>query len=140
MYNPKHFAQNDGAALHDLIRAYGFATLISHSESAFMVSHVPLMLDEKSAPQGKLIGHLARANPHWQMLAKGGEALVLFQGPHTYISPNWYEHPDRMVPTWNYTVAHVYGTARIIDDKTQVKQIVRALVNQYELELKKLKT
>jgi transcriptional regulator len=132
MYNPKHFEQKDLAALRELIHAYGFATLISHSDGAFMVSHIPVMLDEKTTPHGKLIGHLARANPHGQILAQGGEALVMFQGPHTYISPSWYEHPNRMVPTWNYTVAHVYGAARIIDDKVQVKQIVRALVNQYE--------
>lgn len=132
MYNPKHFEQKDLAALRELIHAYGFATLISHSDGEFMVSHIPIMLDEKSAPNGRLIGHLARANPHWKILAKGGEALVMFQGPHTYISPNWYEHPDRMVPTWNYTVAHVYGTARIVEDKVKLKQMQRALVNQYE--------
>ncbi len=132
MYNPKHFEQKDLVALRELIHAYGFATLISHNDGAFMVSHIPVMLDERSAPNGKLIGHLARANPHGQILAKGGEALVMFQGPHTYISPSWYEHPNRMVPTWNYTVAHVYGAARILDDKAQVKQIVRALVHQYE--------
>jgi transcriptional regulator len=132
MYNPKHFVQENLPALRELIRAYGFATLISHGDGEFMVSHIPILLDDQSSPHGKLIGHLARANPHWQILAKGGQALVIFQGPHTYISPNWYEQPNRMVPTWNYTVAHVYGTARIVEDKNQLKQMQRALVHQYE--------
>ncbi|MGB8339728.1 MAG: FMN-binding negative transcriptional regulator [Burkholderiales bacterium] len=132
MYNPKHFVQNDLRALRELIHAYGFATLISHSDGEFMVSHIPIMLDETSAPKGKLIGHLARTNPHCQILAKGGQALVIFQGPHTYISPSWYEQPKRMVPTWNYTIAHVYGAARIVEDKIKLKQIVGTLVHQYE--------
>jgi transcriptional regulator len=132
MYNPKHFQQQDLVALRELIRAYGFATLISHREGEFMVSHIPILLDDQSAPHGKLIGHLARANPHWQILAKGGQALAIFQGPHSYVSPSWYEHPNRMVPTWNYVVAHVHGTPRIVDDRQQLKQMQRALVHQYE--------
>lgn len=132
MYNPKHFSQHDVHALHRLIRAYGFATVISQQDGEFMVSHIPVLLDEAAAPNGRLIGHFARANPHWQIFAGGSEVLVIFQGPHTYISPNWYEHPQRMVPTWNYTVAHVYGTPRIVEDKIKLKQMQRALVHQYE--------
>ncbi len=132
MYIPKHFSQDDLPALRELIHHYGFATLISHNDDDFMVSHVPIMLNETMGEHGTLIGHLARANPHWNILATGKSTLAIFHGPHTYISPSWYEHPDRMVPTWNYTVAHVYGTPRVVEDKTKLKPILRALVHQYE--------
>jgi transcriptional regulator len=78
-----------------------------------MVSHVPFVVDEDAGGALRLHGHVARANPHWRML-EVSPALVIFSGPHGYISPTWYEkHPS--VPTWNYAVVHAHGAARLVD-------------------------
>jgi transcriptional regulator len=82
-------------------------------------------------PESKrLLGHVARANPHWRHFSNGEDAMVLFQGPHAYISPSWYVAPG--VPTWNYVAVHVYGSARALDDPSRVKSIVERLTEVYE--------
>ena len=73
---------------------------------------------------------MARANPQWGHFSNGTDVMVLFQGPHAYISPSWYLAPG--VPTWNYAVAHVYGSARAIDDPSRIKEIVERLTEKYE--------
>src|SRR5206468_2683175 len=80
---------------------------------------------------GTLLSHMARANDQWQDFARGAEALVIFQGHHTYISPSWYEiHPS--VPTWNYMVVHAYGTPRLITDDDRIRAALRELVATHE--------
>ena len=80
-----------------------------------MVSHLPLLLVPGCEPHGTLIGHFARANPHWQQ-AREVPSIAIFHGPHAYISPSWYTAPSRMVPTWNYASVHAHGTLEIVDD------------------------
>jgi transcriptional regulator len=80
---------------------------------------------------GTLVGHMARANRQWQDFGEAGEALVIFQGDHGYVSPSWYEtHPS--VPTWNYLAVHAYGFPRLIEDAERVRETLRALVTRYE--------
>jgi transcriptional regulator len=116
MYVPAAFDASDLGFCRDLIRAYPFATVTTTTETGeLFASHLPFLLDEDRGPLGTLIAHVARANPQREELAKGSNALVVFTGPHAYISPAWYEtHPA--VPTWNYCVVHAYGSARILDD------------------------
>jgi transcriptional regulator len=131
LYQPKAFEVQDSAALHALIEAHGFATLISPDAEDPPVSHLPLLLDRARGPLGTLIGHMARGNPHWQRLRSGPGALALFHGPHTYVSPSLYaSHPS--VPTWNYAVVHAHATAQVIEDPAVLEQMVRALVERYE--------
>src|SRR5687767_4420480 len=111
MYIPRAFQETRAEAIHDLIRAHSFGLLVSRQGETMEASHLPFLLDDGRGLHGTLVGHMARANPQWQALQEGAEALVIFSGPHAYISPSWYEiHPS--VPTWNYATVHAYGTPR----------------------------
>jgi transcriptional regulator len=130
MYIPASFAVTDHSALHDFIESHSFATLVSHDGTAPFASHIPLLLDRDAGPHGRLIGHVARANPQWQH-AGGQRVLAMFTGPHAYISPTWYA-AQNVVPTWNYVAVHVYGALRPIDDHSHLLDIVRRTVAVYE--------
>ncbi|HSG69635.1 MAG TPA: FMN-binding negative transcriptional regulator, partial [Planctomycetaceae bacterium] len=127
MYNPASFVQNDLPTLHSFIARHSFATLISQSADGPDVSHLPLLLD---CEQNRLLGHFARANPHWQTL-DGQSVLAVFHGPHAYISPAWYEVPNT-VPTWNYAVVHVRGLCQIVEDRAQTREILERTVQTFE--------
>ncbi|MCZ6590779.1 MAG: FMN-binding negative transcriptional regulator [Alphaproteobacteria bacterium] len=130
MYIPDAFAETGLDRLHSLIEAYDFAMLITNGEPAPTVSHLPFVLDRENGPNGTLQAHMARSNPHWQSFA--GEALVVFRGPHSYISPTWYEPDAPAVPTWNYAVVEAYGTPRIVDDAQQLRAQQERLVATHE--------
>jgi len=137
MYLPKHFAEDDIAEMHALMRARPLATLVSHGPDGLDANHVPLLLAD-AAPHGKLQGHVARANPLWQPGRVTGEVLVVFQGDESYISPSGYattaEH-GKVVPTWNYTAVHAYGELRVIDDPDWIFAQVSALTATSEAAL-----
>src|ERR1041384_6856697 len=114
MYLPAHFDASDVAFCHELIRAYPFACVTTTVDGVPVASHLPVLLDDRG-DLGTLIAHVSRANPHHDVLATGAPALVVFMGPHAYVSPTWYEAPPA-VPTWNYCAVHAYGTARMLDD------------------------
>src|SRR6516225_6379879 len=106
MYQPEHFRVDDVAQMHALIHARPFATLVSMGEIGLYASHLPTVLREEGQ-YGVIEFHLARANPHCQELGEAGEALMIFQGPEGYITPNWYHSKaqhGKVVPTWNYAV------------------------------------
>ena len=130
MYIPSSFAETDLGTLHEFIERHSFATLITAGEDGTVASHLPLLLNRGSGPQGKLIGHMARANTHWKG-ADASEAFVIFHGPHAYISPRWYEDQN-VVPTWNYVAVHVYGTLRIVSDRSLLLRTLRDTVFKYE--------
>ena len=116
--------------LHDFIEKYSFATLISHNESESVASHLPILLDRDVPPHGRLVGHMARANRQWKH-ANGNQVLVIFRGPHSYISPTWY-NATNVVPTWNYVTVHAHGVFRLEEDRDQLREIVRRYVEFYE--------
>src|SRR4051794_36124030 len=131
MYTPKHFEVRDLAEMHALMDRWSFATLVTDEAGHLVASHLPFLIDSKQGPQGTLMSHMARANGQWRTFDQVGEALVLFQGPHAYISPSWYTvHPS--VPTWNYAVVHAYGVPRIVEDPERVVQILGATVTKHE--------
>jgi transcriptional regulator len=131
LFLPELFAERDAATLHAFIERNAFATLISPDPTDPPVTHVPLLLDRTRGDSGVLLGHMARANPHWRRLETQPQVLALFHGPHAYVSPAWYaSHPS--VPTWNYAVVHVHGSARLLHDKRDLEPLVRALVERYE--------
>ncbi len=131
MYLPKSFRQDNRAELHDLMEQNSFATVISTTNGGIEASHLPLLLDRARGPYGTLVGHMARANPQWRSFQAGQEALVIFQGPHAYVSPAWYEVAPS-VPTWNYIVAHAYGVPVLIEDPVRLKGILERLVDTHE--------
>jgi transcriptional regulator len=113
----------------DFIRKNAFATLYTQVNGKPWATHLPLFLEGK--PEGKFVlhGHLAKANSQWKQLAQAEEVLVVFQGPHAYISSSWYTHEN--VPTWNYLAVHVYGKARLIEGE-ELMHHLKTLVDQYE--------
>lgn len=131
MYIPKAFREDDLDQLHALIRRYSFAILVTQHEGLPLATHLPFVLDAGRGPHGTLLAHMARANPQWRSFGEQREALVIFQGPHAYISPSWYE-VEPSVPTWNYAAVHAYGTPRIVEDPAELAEMLRALVDVNE--------
>lgn len=130
MYIPASFAETDQDTLHSFIEQHSFGLLVTHDGAEPTATHIPFLLDRDAGTHGCLIGHVARANPQWKTL-EDASPLVVFSGPHAYISPTWFE-AQNTVPTWNYTAVHVYGQARLITDDAGLLQIVRRTVDVYE--------
>ncbi|MCE9527426.1 MAG: FMN-binding negative transcriptional regulator [Planctomycetales bacterium] len=131
MYIPAHFAETDLSKLHTAIETYSFATLVSEHEGELTASHLPLLLKRNSGSKfGTLFGHMAKANPQWEQAA-GKDVLAIFSGPHTYISPTWYEE-EKTVPTWNYVAVHAYGRLELVQDSEEKLDILRQTVDIYE--------
>ena len=130
MYVPQHFREERTEVIHDLIEANSFATVVSNTSRGLFATHIPILLDRGRGELGTLRGHVARANPHWEELA-ASEALVIFGGPHAYISPSWYASSGR-VPTWNYIAVHAYGTPRLIEDDAGLRAILDRTIATYE--------
>ena len=120
--------------MHALMRARPFAALVSSSANGLYGTHLPTVLKDDGA-NGLIECHLARANPHWKDLADGNEALMIFQGPEGYITPNWYPSKavhGKAVPTWNYAVVHAYGRPAVVQDKDWLRRHVTELTTQQE--------
>jgi transcriptional regulator len=131
MYIPAAFRENRLEVLHAHIREHSFGTLVSQVSGELFATHLPFLLDENRGPNGTLLGHMARANPHWQGFRTGVESLVIFQGPHAYISPGWYVS-EQSVPTWNYTVVHAYGSASLMEHPQRVRELLERTVRTFE--------
>jgi transcriptional regulator len=135
VYVPAHFKEDRIDLLHEFIRSTGLATLISMTADGMIASHAPLLLDPDPAPYGTLIGHLAKANPHVRAADPAVQTLVIFQGPDGYITPSYYaakQDHGKVVPTWNYTSVHAYGTLEAFDDPARLREVVTRLTNRYE--------
>lgn len=133
MYAQKSFREDRIPVLQDFVRTRPFATLVGSSPGqGIQVSHLPLLL-ETSDGLGRLKGHLARANPHCSVL-EGGDAVAVFQGPHAYVSPNWYaskEEHGRVVPTWNYLAVHARGPVRLLGED-ELRTLLEDLTDEHE--------
>ena len=136
MYVPDMFRLDDRAALRGLIEDYAFGLLVTASDGVPSATHLPFLFEPEAGEAGLLRGHLARANPHWRDLERlaetGTEALVVFQGPHAYVSPNDYESDKPNVPTWNYLAVHLYGVPRLVTEPSGVEAILKRLTDRYE--------
>ncbi len=130
MYRPKMFDIDDTNDMHGIIRANGFAVLVTAGAQGMTASHVPLHLID-DGEFGLLWGHLAKANDQWQAFDGTAEALAIFGGPHSYISPTWYA-TEKSVPTWNYEAVHAYGRPKVMDDPADVAARLASLTGQYE--------
>jgi transcriptional regulator len=133
MYVPAHFAA-DPDAVQNLLTRPGAANLVTTTSQGLLATLLPCVYDPEAGEHGALLGHLARNNPQWSEPAVG-EALAIIQGAGAYVSPSWYaskaEH-GRVVPTWNYTTAHVYGRLVIHDDPAWLSRQVRQLTGVHE--------
>jgi transcriptional regulator len=133
MYIPAHFAV-DPVAVDELLARHGAADLITLTEDGLLATMLPFIYEPSIGPRGTLYGHVARNNDQWRKLALG-ESLAIVRGPDAYVSPSWYaakaEH-GRVVPTWNYVTAHVYGRLVGHDDPRWVEDVVRRLTAKHE--------
>lgn len=131
MYIPKHF-EGDEAAGREIMQSHGWALLItSDDDGAPITTHMSLVWEDDGSPHGSLLGHMARANDHWKLFARGTPTLALFWGPHAYVSPTWYT-PGVKVPTWNYVTVHAYGKPEIVEATPAVLMVLTRLAAVYE--------
>jgi transcriptional regulator len=119
----------DEPEIISFIQKNAFATLITQGVNRPTATHLPFILEQPREGHAILSGHIARANPQWKSIPEQGEVLVMFQGPHAYISSSWYNHEN--VPTWNYLAVQVYGQIKIIQDDELLKHL-KKLVDTYE--------
>jgi transcriptional regulator len=131
MYIPPSFRVEDAAKIAAFMRHHSFATLITDDRGAPFASHLPMLYRPENGSHGSLLSHMARANPQWRHFDSGREALAIFHGPHSYISPSWYQ-TGPAVPTWNYAVVHAYGVPKTFSDHDRVISLLRELVATYE--------
>ena len=133
MYIPAHFAV-DPAAVDELLAKHGAADLITLTDDGLLATMLPFAYEPSAGEHGALYGHVARNKDQWRKPARG-ESLAIVRGPDSYVSPSYYaakaEH-GRVVPTWNYLTAHVYGQLLVHDDPAWVEDIVRRLTAKHE--------
>ncbi len=133
MYNPPAFSETRPEQLHALIRAANLPVLVSPATNGGLIAtHLPLTLFR--GPD-RLVGHVARANPHWRHADQGAASLAIFTAAEGYISPSWYAtkaETGKVVPTWNYTAVHATGHLEIVEDTSALLRIVTDLTDRYE--------
>ena len=129
MYIPKLYREEDKSKILEFLRQNEFATLVTYDGEKPTASH--LLIEVVEDGEDLLIdGHMSRANLQWKLFETNPEVLVIFQGPHTYISPTWYNHIN--VPTWNYQSVHVYGKPRLITNRDESYVLLKRLIDRYE--------
>ena len=135
MYLPKYHQCTDHETAQSLIDAHPLGAWVCHGGGELTANHVPFVLDRTRGVKGSLIGHVSRANGVWRSLTSNTPSVVMFQGPQSYITPGWYpgktEH-GKVVPTWNYVVAHVHGVARAVEDKAWLLDMLDRLTQSQE--------
>jgi transcriptional regulator len=130
VYIPEHFRNEDRATALAFMRANPFAILISNTDEGPFATHVPVMIRE-SAEHLTIRGHVAKANPHWRYLQNDPACLMIFHGPHAYISPSNYDTREA-VPTWNYGAVHIYGNATTYSEPDQLLNVLHDLIPTFE--------
>lgn len=135
MYVPKHHQLKEHDAAFSLMVSHPLGAWVCQTQDGLVANHLPFFLDRTRGPHGVLMGHVARANTVWRQLTLLAPSVVIFQGPQAYITPGWYpskaEH-GKVVPTWNYLVAHVHGTARVVEDRDWMLDMLNRLTDTQE--------
>ena len=129
MHIPKNYREEDYAKVVAFLKENGFPVLVSYDGNGLTATHLPVEVIENPNGSLTILGHMSRANPQWKSFGEQ-EVLLIFQGPHTYISPRWYNHVN--VPTWNYINVHVYGNIRMLAGE-ELKSLLGDLVGKHEV-------
>lgn len=133
MHTPTHFKMEDSEAVA-VLETLSFATLVSLGDGGLLSTPLPLLLD-RSGGGMRLIGHVARANPHWKRFDPAVPSLAIFQGGDGYVTPAWYaekQKTGKVVPTWNYVSVHAHGRLEAVEDPAALLDIVTRLTNRHE--------
>jgi transcriptional regulator len=131
VYIPEHFRVEDRGAALAFMRGNPFAILVSSTQEGLFATHVPVIIREEGE-QVKIRGHVAKANPHWRYLDQQPQCLMIFHGPHAYISPTNYATREN-VPTWNYGAVHIYGNARTYSAPQDLLSMLHDLIPTFEV-------
>ena len=126
MHIPRSFSVNDQEKLFKFMESFNFAILVTAKEDVLNATHIPFLIDRDNSGSITLLGHLARGNGQWCEFDEIGEVLVIFNGPHSYISPSWYKNKN-LPPTWNYSAVHAYGSPSIIYDGNRITEVLARL-------------
>jgi transcriptional regulator len=135
MYIPSSNAEHRPEVMLDYMEAHPLATLVTSSGEGMIATHLPLLVDRTRGTHGTLAGHIARANPQQRQARDGDEALVIFSGHDTYITPAFYPSKasdGKVVPTWNYVAVHAYGRLRFVSDPVELRRHLEALTAHHE--------
>ena len=135
MYLPTHFEENRVEVLQQTLRSHPLGLLVTLGGTGLEANAIPFLFDAERGPHGTLRGHVARANPVWREARGDVEAMVVFQGPQTYISPSWYAtkaETGKVVPTWNYVMVQARGPLVVRDDAAWVRRLVGDLTERHE--------
>jgi transcriptional regulator len=130
VYIPEFNRQEDRAAILAFMKANPFAILVSNADGVPFATHLPLLIDE-AGDDIVVQGHMAKANAHWKSMKEGEESLIIFHGPHAYISPSLYEIRES-VPTWNYAAIHLYGEPTLFSDEAGLKATLHRMIDKFE--------
>ncbi|MDR4229124.1 FMN-binding negative transcriptional regulator [Bacillus mojavensis] len=128
MYIPRYYKVTNVDDIWDFVQNNSFGTIVTTAQGKPIATHLPLQLI-KEGDTYYITGHIAYGNPQWRTFEACEDVLVMFQGPHAYISSSWYEKEN--VPTWNYQAVHVYGTASILNEE-ELKHDLTMLLQTYE--------
>ena len=130
LYIPRAHLVEDRKFLHDFMEEYSFVDLVTSSPT-LRITHIPVILDRTSGAYGKILGHVSRQNPQSQTFDGRHIGVIVFRGPHGYISPTWYAKTD-VVPTWNFAVVHATGRPSAITDKIDLHDLLARLIDKFE--------
>ena len=129
MYIPDIYKNENQEAITAFLKENSFGILINQTNGKLWATHIPLELSVNKEGKTILEGHISKENPQWKGFVENDQILAIFSGPHSYISPSWYDHEN--VPTWNYIAVHVYGKIKIIEGAA-VLESLKKLVDKYE--------
>ncbi len=133
VYIPKAHLVEDRAFLHAFMDEFSFVDLVTTTPT-LRITHIPSVLDRSTGAFGTIVGHIAAANDQAQAIAAGERAVVVFRGPHGYVSPGWLvsEAGRRGVPTWNFAVVHASGRLTPVDEPAAKHALLSSLIRKYE--------
>lgn len=134
MYTPVAYQEKDENSLRQCMRDWSFGTIVSSGASGLVATHLPFLVDTDSMGRTVLTTHIARKNSQYEVLMEGGEVLIIFQGPHAYVSLSWYDN-QLTFPTWNYTAVHAYGRPDILNEPSDILSVLNRAVAHYDTPL-----
>ena len=130
LYIPQPQLVEDRKLLLDFMDEYSFVDLVT-SEPSLRITHIPVLLDRNAGKSGTIHGHLSRQNPQTEAISAGRRAVIVFHGPHSYISPTWYGRPE-VVPTWNFATVHASGKLKAVTGEPAMRDLLTKLIRKFE--------
>jgi len=131
LYIPKPQLVDDRRFLHDFMDEFAFVDLVTVSPT-LRITHIPVYLDRAAGPYGTIHGHISRQNPQRSTFDSAQTGVIVFHGPHGYISPTWYAKTGNVVPTWNFAVVHATGKLRPVEGKKELNNLLATLIAKFE--------